>query len=163
MLPKDPHRISRKVLVEQSRRLNKEELRIWLQAATGQHITAAEFEKILRERLPKESFFQHEIMEALKAEYPAAFGWKAAAGPYIRQGIPDVCCVIDGHFFGFEVKRPFLGEPSKIQERTIEEIEQAGGTAAVISFGHQALWEVTKWKMSKKQKAFAGWPCNSRS
>lgn len=149
MPPKDPHRISRKVLVEQSRRLSKEELRIWLQAATGHHITAAEFEKILRERLPKESFFQHEIMDALKAEYPAAFVWKAAAGPYSRQGIPDVCCVIDGHFFGFEVKRPCLGEPSKIQERTIEEIEQAGGTAAVISFGHQALWEVTKWRMSK--------------
>ncbi|MDE6934644.1 MAG: VRR-NUC domain-containing protein [Oscillospiraceae bacterium] len=85
----------------------------------------------------KESFYQGKIIKWLKEQYPHAFVWKAAAGPYSRGGIPDVCMVLDGHFFGFEVKRPEVGRLSKIQEQTIKEINAAGGTAAVVSFPEQ--------------------------
>ena len=85
----------------------------------------------------KESFYQAKIVRWLKETYPGAFIWKAAAGPYSRGGIPDICAIIDGHFFGFEVKRPKVGRLSKIQERTIMEINAAGGTAAVVSFPEQ--------------------------
>ena len=85
----------------------------------------------------KESFYQAKIVRWLKETYPGAFIWKAAAGPYSRGGIPDICAIIDGHFFGFEVKRPKVGRLSKIQERTIKEINAAGGTAAVVSFPEQ--------------------------
>lgn len=85
----------------------------------------------------KESFYQARIIRWLKEAYPRAFVWKAAAGPYSRGGIPDICMVLDGHFFGFEVKRPEVGRLSKIQEQTIKEINAAGGTAAVVSYPEQ--------------------------
>jgi len=85
----------------------------------------------------KESFYQTRIIRWLKDTYPQAFVWKAAAGPYSRGGIPDICMVLNGHFFGFEVKRPEVGRLSKIQEQTIREINAAGGTAAVVSFPEQ--------------------------
>ena len=85
----------------------------------------------------KESFYQAKIIRWLKGQYPDAFVWKAQAGPYCRQGIPDICAIINGHFFGFEVKRPEVGRLSKIQEQTIKEINTAGGTAAVVSYPEQ--------------------------
>ena len=68
----------------------------------------------------------------MKEHYPDAFVWKAAAGPYSRQGIPDVCAIIGGRFYGFEVKRPYIGVLTKIQEQTMERIRAAGGTAEVV-------------------------------
>ena len=85
----------------------------------------------------KESFYQARIIRWLKDTYPQAFVWKAAAGPYSRGGIPDICAIINGNFFGFEVKRPEVGRLSKIQEQTIKEINAAGGTAAVVSYPEQ--------------------------
>ena len=87
--------------------------------------------------LHKESFYQAKIIRWLKEQYPGAFVWKAQAGPYCRQGIPDICAIINGHFFGFEVKRPEVGRLSKIQEQTIKEINAAGGIAAVVSYPEQ--------------------------
>ena len=66
----------------------------------------------------KESYYQTKILQWLKRTYPAAFIWKAAAGPYSQGGIPDICAIIDGHFYGFEVKRPEGGRLSKLQELT---------------------------------------------
>lgn len=82
----------------------------------------------------KESYYQTKILRWLKSTYPAAFIWKAAAGPYSQGGIPDICAIIDGHFYGFEVKRPEGGRLSRLQELTIEKINTAGGTAAVVSY-----------------------------
>lgn len=82
----------------------------------------------------KESYYQAKILRWLRDTYPAAFIWKAAAGPYSQGGIPDICAIIDGHFYGFEVKRPKGGRLSKLQELTIQKINAAGGTAAVVSY-----------------------------
>ena len=82
----------------------------------------------------KESYYQAKILQYLKRTYPAAFVWKAAAGPYSRCGIPDVCMVLDGQFYGFEVKRPEVGLLSKIQEQTIKAINAAGGIVGVVSY-----------------------------
>lgn len=79
----------------------------------------------------KESYYQANIIKWLKRTYPSAFIWKAAAGPYSQGGIPDVCAIINGRFFGFEVKRPG-GRPSKLQEQAIQRINAAGGFAAVV-------------------------------
>ena len=75
--------------------------------------------------LHKESWYQAKILRWLKE--------KAAAGPYTQGGIPDICAVIDGHFFGFEVKRPRVGRLSPLQAQAIRAINAAGGTAAVVS------------------------------
>ena len=99
----------------------------------------------------KESFYQAKIIRWLKGTYPGAFVWKAAAGPYSRGGIPDICAIIDGHFFGFEVKRPELGRLSKIQEQTIKKINAAGGTAAVVSFPAQVQEVIDTWQANRNK------------
>ena len=96
-------------------------------------VTRAQAEKILLQNIPKDSYYQTKILKYLKAKYPKAFIWKAAAGPYSYCGIPDVCMVLDGTYYGFEVKRPFIGKPSKMQLRTIRLIRQAGGVAGIVT------------------------------
>ena len=97
----------------------------------------------------KESYYQARIIKWLKEAHPDAFVCKAQAGPYCRQGIPDICAIIDGHFFGFEVKRPEVGRLSKIQEQTIKEINAAGGTAAVVSYPAQAMEVIQAWRTTR--------------
>lgn len=133
-----------------SRKLDRREMTLWLRMATGKRITAAEFNKIMFDLLPLEQVYQTEVMDYIKT-VPGAFVWKAAAGPYSRQGIPDVCAVIDGHFFGFEIKRPYIGTPTKLQEQTIRQIKAAGGTAAVVSFREQAKEVIDEWKRTAAQ------------
>lgn len=99
----------------------------------------------------KESYYQTKILRWLRDTYPAAFIWKAAAGPYSQGGIPDICAIIDGHFFGFEVKRPELGRLSKIQEQTIKKINAAGGTAAVVSFPAQVQEVIDTWQANRNK------------
>jgi len=82
----------------------------------------------------KESWYQAKIIRWLKDNYPKAFIWKAAAGPYSRGGIPDICAIIGGCFFGFEVKRPGIGKLTKLQEQAIKQINDAGGFAAKVSY-----------------------------
>ncbi len=82
----------------------------------------------------KESYYQKKIIDWIKSTYPAAFVWKAAAGSYSQGGIPDICAVINGKFYGFEVKRPENGRLSRLQEQAIKKINAAGGFAAVVSY-----------------------------
>lgn len=96
--------------------------------------TTKQAEKYIAEHLPKEAHFQKKIIEQIKAMFPAAFVWKAAAGAYGRGGIPDVCAIIDGKYYGFEVKRPFIGVPTKLQLQTIKQIQAAGGRAYIVSW-----------------------------
>lgn len=93
----------------------------------------------------KESYYQAKILESLRKNYPDAFIWKCQQGPYSRRGIPDICMILDGHYFGFEVKRPG-GKPTRIQEVTITDINNAGGTALVVSFPNQAQNAIEKWR-----------------
>lgn len=86
--------------------------------------------------LPKECYFQAKIMKHIREAYPDSFVWKAAASPYSQGGLPDICAIINGKFYGFEVKRPYLGRTSKLQESVIHRIIRAGGYAAVVSWPH---------------------------
>lgn len=124
--------------------LDAETLYLLLDALLDGQSNAERFDSILREALPKESYYQAKIMDAIQAAYPSAFVWKVSAGPYSRQGIPDVAAIINGRYYGFEVKRPYIGEPSKIQEQTIELIRAAGGVADFVSFPRQALEIIAK-------------------
>lgn len=100
--------------------------------------TVKEVDKYLHDRIPNESYYQKKIMDYVKKAYPDAFVWKEAAGEYSRQGIPDVSAIIEGRYFGFEVKRPYFGKISVIQEQTIKRIRQAGGIAGVCIFPEDA-------------------------
>ncbi len=100
--------------------------------------TMAEAEKLLRSRMPKESWYQTRILKMIRKDFPQVFVWKEAAGVYARRGIPDICCIANGKYVGFEIKRPFVGELSEIQAKTIEEINAAGGRACVVSYPEEA-------------------------
>lgn len=127
------------IRLEARKGTNKEALRRSVERSIGEPLTAASFDAILREALPLEAEYQAEIISSLKKAYPRADIWKEAAGPYSQKGRPDVSALVDGHFFGFEVKRPYIGVLSDIQAATIKKIRRAGGTAEVVSFGSEAV------------------------
>lgn len=130
--------ISKSDILQKSRVFTSYEMRAYLESETGHALTAAQADKLLRDTLPKESYFQSTILRWLKENYPAAFVWKVQTGPYARQGVPDICAIIDGRFYGFEVKRPYVGRLSRIQQATIEAIEKAGGRAGVVTWPEDA-------------------------
>ena len=107
--------------------------------------TKAEAIAYLRKNVPKESYYQTKIRKELEKRYPDAVTAKIAQGYYSQNGIPDIMFIKDGHYFGFEVKRPILGTVSKIQERMIVRIRAAGGTAEVISYPEEAVRIVEGW------------------
>lgn len=91
-------------------------------------------DRYIRENMPKESYFQRKIIEWINGNVPNCIVWKEAAGPYSRHGLPDITCIVGGRYYGFEVKRPFIGKLSEIQRQTIADIRAAGGQAYVVSF-----------------------------
>lgn len=128
---------------QQSRHYSKNEMVDYIARMTGKRPTTSEFDALMRKALPKESYYQERIIQAIREAYPSAFVWKAAAGVYSRQGIPDVCAIINGQFYGFEVKRPYIGRLSMIQIQTLNAINAAGGKTAVVSFPEE-VWGVIK-------------------
>jgi len=115
-----------------SHTLTKKEMSRYLKDRYG--VPGDKVDAVLRDCLASESAYQTIIMQWIRDNYPRSFVWKAAAGPYSRGGIPDICAIINGRFYGFEVKRPYLGKLSRLQEETIKAIKAAGGKAAVVSF-----------------------------
>lgn len=94
--------------------------------------------KVARKLVPHESTYQAKVIRRIKELKPQAFVWKVAQGPYSRVGVPDVCACIDGLFYAFEIKRPFFGATTKVQEKCLQDIKAAGGKAYVVSYP----WEV---------------------
>ena len=124
--------INRAEIIREAGHITKAEMKNLLKTKYG--IPPGKFEAVMGEVLPRESHYQTAIIEWLQHEYPDAFVWKAAAGPYSRCGLPDVCAIINGQFYGFEVKRPYIGKPTELQKQTIQKIRNAGGKAAVVCF-----------------------------
>ena len=58
--------------------------------------------------------------------------------------------VKDGHYFGFEVKRPVVGVRSELQKKTVSEIRAAGGTAVFVTWPEEAIAEVEKYEKEKQ-------------
>jgi hypothetical protein len=102
--------------------------------------------QICKKEIPHESYFQDKIKKALKKRYRGAFIRKITQGRYSEGGTPDLMCIINGHYFGFEIKRPILGEPSRLQEVAIREIQAAGGTAAYVTWPEECYKIIDEWK-----------------
>ncbi len=110
----------------------KQEAIAWVKETKG--LDGAAANKYLQEKVPKESVYQKKIIEWIKKNAPGAFVWKATQGAYSRKGIPDVCVVINGRFYGLEVKRPFFGVISSMQTQTAKQIEKAGGKSYIVTY-----------------------------
>lgn len=67
------------------------------------------------------------ILRLLK-KTPYCFAWKEHGGMYGTAGVPDVIACIHGRFVAFEVKTE-TGKLSKLQEITIQKIQNAKGQA----------------------------------
>lgn len=106
--------------------------------AVGRTVTNSEIDRMLRKVIPPESDYQTKIMDWIKMEYPGSFVRKISAGFYSEGGFPDVLVIIDGKYIGIEVKRPFIGIPSRLQEETIAQIRRAGGHAGIACFPFEA-------------------------
>lgn len=123
----------------------------YIQATKG--INAAQAKKYLRANLPKEAYYQEKIIKHIRALIPSAFVWKAAAGPYSRGGIPDICAIVNGRFYAFEVKRPFVGVVSPLQAQTIKQINAQGGRAHVVTYPEEVTEilreEIEGWSLQK--------------
>lgn len=104
----------------------------------------------LRKLIKKEGYYQTKIKEALKKKYPDAFVRKITQGAFSEGGTPDVLMVKDGHYFGFEVKRPVVGVRSELQKKTVSEIRAAGGTAVFVTWPEEAIAEVEKYEKEKQ-------------
>jgi len=69
----------------------------------------------------------------------------------VKAGVPDLCLIHDGFYYGLEVKKPATSTPkgylSKNQKKFHKKIEDAGGTVkTVYSVADVILW-VNTWGM----------------
>lgn len=99
----------------------------------GRAKNLTEARKVAQNIIPREAAYQTAILRYLKS-LPNSYAWKDQAGPYQQKGLPDVCAIIDGRFYGFEVKRPFFGQPTEIQLQTHKKMREAGATVHVVSY-----------------------------
>lgn len=78
----------------------------------------------------QEKVLVRKILQYLNS-LPNCFAWKSWGGMYSVAGIPDVICCYFGYFIAFEVKVG-KNKPTKLQEKTIDQIKNAGGKAYVV-------------------------------
>ena len=78
---------------------------------------------------------ERDIVTAIR-KYLASLGsdvffWKEHGSVYGTNGVPDIICCYKGRFLGLECKLPG-GRLTKLQKRTIEKINRAGGVACRV-------------------------------
>ena len=62
------------------------------------------------------------------------YHFKVHGNGFMRSGIPDLICCINGRFVAIEIKRPDgKGKVSKVQEIEIDQIKRSNGTAVVMN------------------------------
>lgn len=102
-------------------------------------ITKTEARKKILSEEPKESYFQQRIIKGIRKAYPEAFVIKITLGMYSQAGFPDVLVILNGRYYGIEVKRPVGSRVSELQERCIKSIRNAGGVASVCRWPEEAI------------------------
>ena len=78
---------------------------------------------------------ERDIVTAIR-KYLASLGsdvffWKEHGSVYGTNGVPDIICCYKGRFLGLECKLPG-GRLTKLQKRTIDKINRAGGVACRV-------------------------------
>lgn len=103
----------------------------------GVKLNRTQARKAIEKEIPKETeYYQPKIIKYLNSLPECIKAWKESAGMYTSSnGIPDVTAIMKpgGVYFGFEVKRPLLGEPSALQEKFIEDMNNSGGHAYIVT------------------------------
>ena len=120
--------------------------------ASGVVKNKTEARKAAYRRIPNENYFQGRILKYLNSQ---PFGlrvkaWKNQAGMYQERGLPDVEAVVEGQYFGFEVKRPLIGKPTPLQLQVADEIRAAGGKVYFISYISEVEQILLDYSTTKK-------------
>lgn len=101
----------------------------------GVKLNRTQARKAIEKEIPLESKYQDKIINYLRSLPECIKAWKENKGTYSSMnGTPDITAVMKpgGVYFGFEVKRPLLGEPSDLQEKFIENMIDGGGHAYIV-------------------------------
>ena len=77
-----------------------------------------------------EAKVKDKVTKVLKEE--GAYYFFPVQTGYGRAGIPDIICCVDGRFLAIECKAG-KNKPTKLQEREISKIYDAGGVAVVVT------------------------------
>jgi hypothetical protein len=89
------------------------------------------------------------LVNRIKTQLEMKYGglWiKIHGSAYQQSGIPDLVSCFHGYFVAFEVKVPERkGTVTKLQQRTLELIEENGGAAAVVTSPEEALEYIRGW------------------
>lgn len=106
----------------------------------------------LTHHIPLEKKFQADVIKGIRKAFPTAYVVKISLAHYSTAGIPDVMAIVDGHYFGFEIKRPVLSKidpdghgATKLQLETMKQINNAGGTCNVVCYPEEAVEVIKKW------------------
>lgn len=96
-----------------------------------------------------EGKIKKKLTDALKSEgiwyfFPASNGMGKA-------GIPDVVCIVEGHFVGIECKADEKKKPTALQLRCAREIREAGGYW-FLAYDDYSIAEVAKWIQKWKNR-----------
>lgn len=87
----------------------------------------------------KESDLVSKCMNAIRM-IPETFCWKEHGGIYGTAGIPDIIVCAKGRFVALEVKLPGgRYGATALQQKTIRDIQEAGGAAAVVRSVDEAI------------------------
>ena len=78
----------------------------------------------------KESQFQEKVIKHLKS-LPNTWYVKIWGGGFMKAGIPDIICCINGRFVALELKRE-NGVASELQKRNIRLINEAKGIGLIL-------------------------------
>lgn len=78
----------------------------------------------------KESHFQSQVIKYLKT-LPKTWYVKIWGGGFMKAGIPDILCCINGKFVALELKRE-NGVASELQKRNIRLINDSNGIGIIL-------------------------------
>lgn len=95
----------------------------------------------------RETPIEKAIRKAIKQKWPNAWILKVVGHPFQKSGVPDLIGVVEGEFFGWEVKDQKPGESKEHayartspQQRLMKkEINRAGATAVTVLSADEAV------------------------
>ena len=98
---------------------------------------------------------ERDIVTAIR-KYLASLGsdvffWKEHGSVYGTNGVPDIICCYKGRFLGLECKLPG-GRLTKLQKRTIEKINRAGGIACQVESVEDVKRMIARVDLERRDK-----------
>ena len=96
-----------------------------------------------------ESARTKKLKDALSKAHPSSKWWKNHGSEYSERGLPDIMGVVNGRFYGFEIK---VGDNwfSASQIKRLRELELAGGCSGGLIYKDDQWWFVPVTSMGFK-------------